>query len=232
MDASFELNPQREEVGQSTAQRNFSVGFLKGNSLTSPKNVVVLPYAVETLVENHVPVFTERKLGEKAGFSDLDYADSGAEIEDNAVEICKKVDILVSLAPFSDEEVDAMKKQQIIISPFSDADATTRYFEKLKAKGITALSFRFVKTENGNEQLETILHQPEGNIAASAYLSDFLLSLIFPLILNSNIRYAVQTNPLLLKAIYCYKGILANKIIGENLNLPWKDLLLLCWDWN
>lgn len=232
MDASFELEPQREEVGQSTAQRNFSVGFLRGNSLTSKKNVVVLPYAVETLVENHVPVFIERKLGEKAGFSDLDYADSGAEIEDNAEEICKKVDILVSLAPFSNNELCASKKQQIIISPFSDADAQAEHFEVLKEKGITALSLRFVKEEDGTERLARILQQPEGNLAASAYLGDFLLSLIFPLILNSNIRYAVQTNPLLLKAIYCYKGILANKIIGENLQLPWKDLLLLCWDWN
>lgn len=232
MDDAFELEPLREKVGETIAQRNFSVGFLKGNSLSFKKNVIILPYAIETLVDNHIPVFVQRDLGCETDFTNLDYADCGADIIDNPLEICKQADILVSLAPFSNEEISSMKKHQIIISPFKDIDATEDVLKELMAKGITALSLNFIKNEKGIEHLKGILADKENPLAVSASLGDFVLSLIFPFIFNSNIRHAVQTNPTLLKAIYCYKGILTNSKIAERLSLPSKDILMLCWDMN
>ena len=55
-------------VDEATAQCHFAVGILKGNSLTPQKEIVIPPYSVETLVENHVPVRIERGIGQGADF--------------------------------------------------------------------------------------------------------------------------------------------------------------------
>ena len=79
------------------------------------------------------------------------------------------------------------------------------------------------------ELLQDIIHVEGGPYAACNALGDLVLSLIFPLIFNSEMRYALQENPVLMQAIYCYKGILTRHDIGERHDIPWRDLLLLCW---
>ena len=232
MEEDFELEPQREEVGQKTAQRKFSVGFLSGNTLTANKNVVIQPYTVETLVENHVTVYVERNLGVGAGFIDLDYADSGATLEENPIEVCKKADILVSLAPLTLEDCAHLHERQILISPFRDEDVSLELIQFLQQKKMTALSLNFIRNVQDTSLLEDILSLSSGNLAAGASLGDLILSMIFSLIFNTNMRDAVQTNPTLLQAIYFYQGILTNKLISKRFNLPFNDLLLICWDWN
>lgn len=232
MEENFELEPQREKVGQKTAQRKFSVGFLSGNTLTASKNVVIQPYTVETLVENHVTVYVERNLGIGAGFIDLDYADSGATLEENPLEVCKKADILVSLAPLTLEDCAHLRERQILISPFRDEDVSLELIQFLQQKKMTALSLNFIRNVQNASLLDDILALSSGNLAASASLGDLILSMIFSLIFNMNMRDAVQTNPTLLQAIYFYQGILTNKLISKRFNLPFNDLLLICWDWN
>ena len=109
MKEDFEHATQMEAVGETTTQHSFAVGILKGNSLTPRKEVVIPPYSVETLVENHVPVRTERGMGKDADFIDLDYADAGALIEDDARYVFQKSDILISLRPLTAEELNQLK---------------------------------------------------------------------------------------------------------------------------
>ena len=117
MTEDFEHATQMEAVGEATAQHSFAVGILKGNALTPKKEIVIPPYSVETLVENHVPVRTERGMGKGADFIDLDYADAGALIEDDARYVFQKSDILVSLSPLTTEELSQLKESQILITP-------------------------------------------------------------------------------------------------------------------
>jgi len=232
LEADFELDTQREKVDQALAQHVFSVGILKGNTLTPKKNVVILPYTVETLVENHVSVMVERGLGSGAEFIDLDYADSGAEIEDEQGQVIRKADILVCLRPLSPGELLKLRDDRMVILPMSTGEISAAQLAVMHEKKITALSLRLVKNVVGEELLQDILGAQGGNLRASAALGDLVLSLIFPLLFARNLREAVRMYPSLLNAIYCYKGILTRQEIAERLHLPWSDLLQLCWDWN
>ena len=103
-----------------------------------------------------------------------------------------------------------------------------------------------VVTDSGNEILRKILETGVADAKAKDNYSrnynkflelyrekgDFVLSLVFPLIFNSEMRYALQENPVLMQAIYCYKGILTHQETGERLQIPWRDLLMLCWGIN
>jgi alanine dehydrogenase len=229
MKEDYEHATQMEAVGEATAQHHFAVGILKGNSLTPRKEVVIPPYSVETLVENHVPVRTERGMGKGADFIDLDYADAGALIEDEPKYVFQKSDILISLRPLTAEELNQLKDNQILITPIPLADITPEHLAILHKKNITALSLRLVHNVEDGELLQDIIHVEGGIYAACNALGDWVLSLIFPLVFNSEMRYALQENPVLMQAIYCYKGILTRHDIGERHDIPWRDLLLLCW---
>lgn len=225
---NFEHETQREAVGEATAQRNFAVGFLKGNSLSPRKNVVIPPYSVETLVENHVPVRVERKLGKGADFIDLDYADAGAILEDTPEFIFKKSDIVVCLRPLSCDELVQLKDNQILITPVAPEEITAEHLTVLQIKHITALSLRMIQNVENDELLQDILEVEGGMYVASNALGDLTVSLILPLIFNSHLRHALQANPVLLQAIYCYRGTLTREDVSERTETPWCDLLSLC----
>jgi len=228
----FALDTQREEVGTETDQRNFVVGFLKRNSLTDHKKIVILPSLIKRLVEGNIPTMVERNLGKGADFIDLDYADVGAIIEESAECICQKSNILIQLSPFTKEDLSRLPAGQIIISPFPVAEVDKEILSLLQLKKITAISLHLVPNAQGDCFLQDILQTKDNPLVASAALCNLLATTIISLVYNANVRYAVQTNPMLLKAIFCYKGILTNAEIAQRCNVPFSDLLMLCWDWN
>ena len=229
MVGEYEHQTQRESVGEATAEHHLAVGFLKGNTLTPKKEVVVPPYSIETLVENHVPVIIERGLGAGADFIDLDYADAGAIIEDDTHFIYQKSDIIVSLRPLTIDELAQLRDNQILVTPVTINEINSDLLTFLQMKKITALSLRLVRNVDGGEFLQDILHVEGGLYAAGSALGDYLLSLIFPLIF-SDMRHAIQANPVLTQAVYCYKGILTQQEVAAQQSMPWQDLLRLCWN--
>ena len=179
-----------------------------------------------------MPVRIERGSGKGADFLDLDYADAGALIEDESRYVYQKSDILISLKPLTSEELKQLKDSQILITPIAPNDITPEHLAILHQKNITALSLKMVNNVEDGELLQDILQVEGGIYAACNALGDFVLSLVFPLIFNSEMRYALQENPVLMQAIYCYKGILTHQETGERLQIPWRDLLMLCWGIN
>ena len=224
-DDNYSPETQREAVGQETAHRHFAVGFLKGNTLTPAKDIVITPNCVKKLVDNEIPVFIERKTGKGADYIDLDYADVGASIEDDAARICRNAKIIVRLSPFTENEIWNLADEQIIITPFPIETAATETIAAVQAKRITAISLNLLQNVDGDEFLQDILHSTEGPWVASAALCNTILSLIFPIVFNANLRYALQANPLLIKSIYSYKGIVTHHAVAERTGMKHTDLL-------
>lgn len=218
-DDNYSPETQREAVGQETAHRNFAVGFLKGNTLTPAKDIVITPQCVKKLVDSEIPVFTERKLGKGADYIDLDYADVGATIEEEPARICRNAKIIVRLSPFTETEIWNLAEEQIIITPFPTDLATPELLAAIQARKITAISLNLIQNVEGDEFLHDIIHTKEGPWVASAALCNTILSLIFPLVFNDNLSYALQANPLLSKALYSNKGTITNKEIGDRAGL-------------
>lgn len=224
-DDNYTPETQREAVGQETAHRNFAVGFLKGNTLSPAKDIVITPNCVKKLIDNEIPVFIERKLGKGADYIDLDYADVGASIEEDAVSVCRQVQILVRLSPFAPSELTALKEEQIIITPFPLENANPETIAAIASHQLTAISLNLIRNVDGDEFLQDIIQTKEGSFVASAALGNTILSLIFPLVFNDNLRYALQSNPLLINSIYSYKGIITHPSVAERASVQHTDLL-------
>lgn len=209
-DDNYSPETQREEVGQATAHRHYAVGFLKGNTLSPAKDIVITPNCVKKLVDNEIPVFIERKLGKGADYIDLDYADVGATIEEDATRIYRSAKIIVRLSPFTESEIWNLTEEQIIITPFPKEMARSEILAAIQARKITAISLNLIQNVDGDEFLQDIIHTKEGPLVASAALGNAILSLIFPLVFNDNLSYALQASPMLAKSMYSYKGTLSN----------------------
>ena len=218
---------QREAVGQETAHRNFAVGFLKGNTLSPSKDIVITPNCVKKLIDNEIQVIIERKIGKGADYIDLDYADVGAIIEEEAAIVCRKAQILVRLSPFTASELLTLKEGTLIITPFPVEKANAETLNAITEQRLTAISLNLIRNVDGDEFLQDIIHTQEGPNVASAALGNTILSLIFPLVFNANLRYALQSNPLLINSIYSYEGIITNQDIADRAGVQHTDLLLL-----
>lgn len=224
-DDNYSPETQREAVGQATAHRNFAVGFLKGNTLTPAKDIVITPNCVKKLIDNDIPVFIERKLGKEADFIDLDYADMGATIEEEAALVCRNAKIIVRLSPFAPDEIMSLNEESIIITPFPLEKTDEQVIAAITKRRLTAISLNLIQNVDGDEFLQDILHTQEGPWVASAALCNTILSLIFPIVFNAKLSYALQANPLLIKSIYSYKGIITNPAIAERGHVKHTDLL-------
>ena len=224
-DDNYTPETQREAVGQATAHRNFAVGFLKGNTLSPAKNIVITPNCVKKLIDNEIPVFIERKLGKGADYIDLDYADVGVTIEEDADAVCRQVQILVRLSPFAPDELMALKKESIIITPFPLEKVDTQVIASITERRLTAISLNLIQNVDGDEFLQDIIHTKEGPWVASAALCNTILSLIFPIVFNAKLSYALQANPLLIKCIYSYEGTITHPAIAERAGMKHTDLL-------
>lgn len=210
-DDNYSPETQREAVGHATAHRNYAVGFLKGNTLTPAKDIVITPNCIKKLVDSEIPVFIERKLGKGADYIDLDYADVGATIEEEAANVCRNSKIIVRLSPFTPNEIANLAEEQIIITPFLTDSATSELLAAIQVRKITAICLNLIRNVDGDEFLQDIIHTPEGPWVASAALGNTILSLIFPLVFNDNLCHAMQNNPLLTNSIFSYKGVVMNR---------------------
>lgn len=224
-DDNYTPETQREAVGQETAQRNFAVGFLRRNVLSPAKNIVITPNCIKKLVDNTIPVYIERRLGKGADFIDLDYADVGATIEEDVASVCRRAKIIVQLSPFSPTELQSLKEGSIIITPLTAEEVTKEMMTAVCNRKITAISLNLIQNVDGEEFLQDIIHTQEGPHVASAALGNTILSLIFPLVFNAHLRYALQSNPLIINSIYSYKGILTQPAIAERAGVKHTDLL-------
>lgn len=220
--------PQEQAIEEERGHRPFSVGFLKRNALTN--FLTIPPSTVRQLIAHHVDVNVEREMGGNL-FPDLDYADEGATLFNQSDTVIDLSHIVVQLAPFSLDELNTLKEKQIILSAVNDNEITLEEVTILREKKITALSLNWMETADGKPLLQDLL-QRGALTRPNEALGELILSLIFPIIRNQNLRLAVQMSPILLNAIYCYKGRLTRAEVARRLNLGYEDLFMLCWDWN
>lgn len=110
--------------------------------------VALVPSAVAVLVQNGQRVLVQRGAGNPAHFGDTDFAEAGAEITETADEVYKS-DIVIKVAPLSDQELDLTHPRQILISAIQAVTQSKEYFKKLLFKKVNALAFELIK-DNSN----------------------------------------------------------------------------------
>jgi alanine dehydrogenase len=139
------MQPQEAMLETKTKKNSLYIGIPKETSFQENR-IALTPLSVALLVQNGHDVVIEAGAGSCANFHDKDYSEQGARIVYDKKEVYR-ADIVIKIAPPTDDEIEMMKSGQIL---FSTLQMSTMKCEALKAmmkKKITALSFEYIRDE-------------------------------------------------------------------------------------
>lgn len=194
--------------------------------------VGVTPDAVKTLVEAKVKVFLQHGFGAPGGFADMDYANVGAEFEDDFFQLSRMSHVLVKHTPFTASQLAMLLNRQLLISFRDSHSINAEQLSVMKSKTISALSFDLFKDEQGQNVLEKLMNDNHTDEKISISASKFVLPMLMELVLTPRLRFLLQRNPNIMPAVYCMDGVLCNAKMAERLHLPFRDIISICWELN
>ncbi len=135
--------------------------------------VPLTPQAVDLLISYGHEIIIEKDAGNAASYSDKEYREAGAKIVDTKEETFQ-CDIILRVAPFSCEEIDMLKGNQVILSSLQTQVQRAESIKKLMQKRVTTIAFEFLENEDGFLPIVHQMSQIAGATAitvASEYLS-------------------------------------------------------------
>jgi alanine dehydrogenase len=141
------LLPMEEMLEIRRKKGSLFIGIPK-EVLFQEHRVALVPEAISLLVANGHRVRIETKCGEASNFSDREYSEAGAEIC-HAREDVFKCDIILKVAPPTEEEVDMMSGGQTLISALQLSVQPKVILQKLMQKKITAIAWDYIQDEEG-----------------------------------------------------------------------------------
>ncbi len=107
------LMPQEEMLEIKKRGQKIKIGIPSDYSKVEYR-VPLTPQAVDLLVSYGHEILIETNAGKSASYSDKAYAEKGAVIVENSAEIFQ-CDIILRISPFSNEEIDLLRGNQVII---------------------------------------------------------------------------------------------------------------------
>ncbi|MEQ8578306.1 MAG: alanine dehydrogenase [Balneola sp.] len=180
----MEINPlDTEQIGLKTLEKHLirsksevslRIGLPKEMS-NDEHRVSLTPGGVSILRGNGHEVFIEKGAGEEANFSDRDYADAGAEIAYTAKDVFKKSELILKVAPLSDEELEYLDQDQSIISALHIGTQRENYFEELLKKSVIGIAYEFICDSDKEFPIVRMMHEITGSLAvqkAAHYLEN------------------------------------------------------------
>lgn len=157
------LIPKEELYKPGRKNVKLSIGFPATGNVVEFR-VPLTPQSVEVLVDCGHNVFIQRGAGKDANYSDRAYSDAGAVICQSAAEVFL-CDIVLKMAPFTSDETELMKGNQLLLSPVYLSLMTTEFVRKMMRKKVTAIGFEYLKDEHGILSMVQISSEIIGNIA-------------------------------------------------------------------
>jgi|GEM_PF-2839284 Alanine dehydrogenase len=225
------LATQEQQVLVETPVRELSVGFVKDEEPIGDF-VIMTPAAVQSLVDDDIHVYMQHGFSAGSVYSDADYADVGVEFVDDFYLLASTARVLVKFQPFSLEQILLMREEQVIFSTQDAVHVNRDYFEALNARHVAALAMNFIEDKKGARMTDRILTETLSMTAMNIAFSNFLLPLVTELSTNTRLRFALQKRPVLMESVYCYAGYVCHKEMADLLELPYRDIVSLCWELN
>lgn len=150
------------------------IGIPKETSFQE-RRVALVPEAVSLLVANGHEVLLESNAGEGAHFSDNEYSEAGAQIIYERKAIYQS-DIILKVAPPSEEEISFMPGNQTFISALQLATQPKEILKQLSSKKITAIAWDYIRDEEGVFSIVRTMSEIAGTtsvLVAGELLSSF-----------------------------------------------------------
>jgi|TARA_B110000879_G_scaffold23838_1_gene31469 alanine dehydrogenase len=167
-----ELLPQAEMLEIKKRKGTLFIGLPKESHL-GEKRVCLTPDAVGAFTIHGHRIVVETGAGDGANYTDKEYADAGAKISYNTEEAFK-CNIILKVAPPTEEEIGYINPQAILISSLQLKTQNKQYFESLVKKRITAIAFDYIKDEEGAYPIVKSLSEIAGT--ASVLIAGELMS--------------------------------------------------------
>ncbi len=169
---SFSYVPLEETLEILPKKQDLFIGIPKETSFQESR-VALTPEAVSVLVNNGHDIAVEHNAGEGSFYFDSDYSEAGARIVYEKAEVYKATTIIKS-APISEEEVELLQPNQVIISPIHLPFLKKDMLEQLLHKKIIAIAFDSIKDDSGTYPIVRSMSEIAGSSAiltASKYLN-------------------------------------------------------------
>jgi alanine dehydrogenase len=141
------LMPQEEMLEVKKRGQKIKIGIPNDYSKVEYR-VPLTPQAVDLLVSYGHEILIETNAGKSASYSDNAYREVGATIVENSAEIFQ-CDIILRISPFSSEEIDLLRGNQVIISSMQPHAHCRESIQKMMQKKVTAIAFEYLENEDG-----------------------------------------------------------------------------------
>jgi alanine dehydrogenase len=141
------MQPQESMLETRSKKGQLYIGIPKETSFQENR-IALTPLSVALLVQNGHEVVIEAGAGSCANFHDKDYSEQGAKIVYDPREVYK-ADLILKIAPPTDDEIAMMKQGQILFSALQIATMKCESLKAMMRKKITALSFEYLRDEGG-----------------------------------------------------------------------------------
>jgi len=141
------------------------------------KRVALSPAGVDALVKSGHTVFMQTGSGVESHFTDEQYRTVGANIIYSAEEVFQRSEMIVKVAPLSEQEVDLLQEEQIVFSFHYLAVGKKNILEKLLRKKITAIAYELIEKD---DQLPVLQSMSEIAGQLAVQIGERYLSSDFP----------------------------------------------------
>ncbi|MDV3810575.1 alanine dehydrogenase [Elizabethkingia anophelis] len=166
-----ELIPKEEKLEIVRKEKKFSIGIPKETCLDE-KRLCLTPDAVQVLVQAGHRIIMENGAGEGSFFTDLQYAEAGAEMTTDTQEVFNQ-HIILKINPPTLEEIEFLKPCSYIISALQINLSSKEYFKKLSEKKINAIAFEYIMDEYKQYSLVRLIGEIAGTVSI-LYSSELL----------------------------------------------------------
>ncbi len=168
------LLPQEKLLAIKKSNNTLTIGIPKETTFQEHR-VPLSPMAVQLLTQNGHTIKIESTCGDKANFSDHDYSKVGGQITYDKKDVYD-ADIVLKVAPPTDEEIDFMKPNQLLISAIQLVRTKPETIKKLMSKNISAVGYEFLRNDEGLLPIIRSMSEIAGRasiLIAAEYLSNY-----------------------------------------------------------
>ena len=165
--------PKEEQLETAVRQRKISIG-IPNDKKNDEKRVALTPEAVNILVESDNEVVVQKGAGAGANYSDKDYSENGAILSDSPARVYS-ADAVIKVAPFTQQEVEYLKGNQIVMSFLNVLRLNEETLGKLIRKKVTAIALEKIRDNRGEMPVMESMSEISGVtslLIASDYLSN------------------------------------------------------------
>ncbi len=112
------------------------------------KRVALAPAGVDALVKSGHTVFIETNAGADSHFTDDEYKNVGANLVYTAEEVFQRAEMIVKVAPLTEQEADLLQDEQTIFSFLYLAVGKKNIIDKLLKKKVSAIAYELIEKDD------------------------------------------------------------------------------------